>query len=597
MVIQKYTNNLYSSEVYRELERQAVKKGFFKPSDEILVKNAADMATVEAKVNAKVSTEPTDDLIQDVARLAYALRRKGFVSYAEDIENKLVMYKRAEKNLYDVTNETNQDFIDLAHKDGDVQIIEGAGELGQIETQQSLAEKILAVVNKEPTGKMGMLASLILKNAQEEATQGTSDDIQRVAKTYQSLASKLQTFPEVQGITFSGQFDFTNPAYAKVYSDIAAAAGAAKLSPDAIVKSAQAFKDTTAMLGGNPLEPNSWVEWLGSVQDAQTVSQKARELGVDSSILTGFSSLKWGSVGGAWWSVANSLEDMMSRYDEYDWAPVKGRFQQNAKSIFSAVPTASGYTVTGFTPVVNNQNATAAGPAFCTAFINKMFVPVYGQGSSILEKASEYLEDLPKKISAKVRGLADRLKVPANVSDELGNLTPEAYTGINSVEAELNKIWSDNETKLFQSSYTALGSKVQDQLEAWKTNFDMDVSNAEREISSSGHGQTINVNSTLSDMNKLIATYQEVGKNFGIGSAQYTAALNNAKKILRIKSSLEKIGHGQPDKPIVLVLQKLNEIGFKSIDELNSALESFKPAAQKALDASKKAKGKSPGVK
>ena len=208
MVIQKYTNNLYSSEVYRELERQAVKKGFFKPSDEILVKNAADMATVEAKVNAKVSTEPTDDLIQDVARLAYALRRKGFVSYAEDIENKLVMYKRAEKNLYDVTNETNQDFIDLAHKDGDVQIIEGAGELGQIETQQSLAEKILAVVNKEPTGKMGMLASLILKNAQEEATQGTSDDIQRVAKTYQSLASKLQTFPEVQGITFSGQFDF-----------------------------------------------------------------------------------------------------------------------------------------------------------------------------------------------------------------------------------------------------------------------------------------------------------------------------------------------------------------------------------------------------
>src|SRR5208283_4992309 len=142
MVIQKYTDNLYSSEVYRELERQAVKKGFFKPSDEVIVKSAADMATVEAKVNAKVSTEPTDDLIQDVARLAYALRRKGFVSYAEDIENNLVMYKRAERDLYNVTNETNQDFIDLAHKDGDVQIIEGAGELGRIETQQSLAEKI-----------------------------------------------------------------------------------------------------------------------------------------------------------------------------------------------------------------------------------------------------------------------------------------------------------------------------------------------------------------------------------------------------------------------------------------------------------------------
>lgn len=45
MTISKYTDNLYQSEVYRELERQAVKKGFFKPTESELVKDGRTRST------------------------------------------------------------------------------------------------------------------------------------------------------------------------------------------------------------------------------------------------------------------------------------------------------------------------------------------------------------------------------------------------------------------------------------------------------------------------------------------------------------------------------------------------------------------------
>ena len=183
MVLSKYTDNLYQSEVYRELERQAVKKGFFKPTETEMVKLAAQEIEHTQQINQQVDDSPSDDLIQDVARLAYAMRRKGFVTQAEDLEQKLVMYKTAENALYNVTVETNADLIGFAHRDGDVNLIEGSGDLGTFETMQSIADKILAVTRKQPTGKQPMnrmaeFASMINKVAQEggSSSQEMSQD-------------------------------------------------------------------------------------------------------------------------------------------------------------------------------------------------------------------------------------------------------------------------------------------------------------------------------------------------------------------------------------------------------------------------------------
>jgi hypothetical protein len=167
MPIVKYTDNLYASEVYRELERQAVKKGSFKPTETELVKLAAQEVVQTQQINREVETDPSDDLIQDVARLAYAMRRKGFINQAEDLEQKLVIFKQAESSLYNVTPESNRDFLDFAHRDGDVNLIDGSGDFGTIETLQSVADKILAVTRKEPTGKLASLAAMITKEAQE----------------------------------------------------------------------------------------------------------------------------------------------------------------------------------------------------------------------------------------------------------------------------------------------------------------------------------------------------------------------------------------------------------------------------------------------
>lgn len=219
MVVQKYTKNLYSSEVYRELERQAVRKGHFEPTPEEIVKAAATKISQQQTINKPIDASPSEDLIQDIARLAYAMRRKGFVSQAEDLEDKLMAYKVAEtdyykvktdnpdfsirekeqdfeivpakdghgkvetifstqkkthdiatKNptgklaeasspFYGVTQEKNIDYMNFAHRDGDVNIV-GVGDLGTFETVQSVAEKILAVTRKQPTGALPKNASL-----------------------------------------------------------------------------------------------------------------------------------------------------------------------------------------------------------------------------------------------------------------------------------------------------------------------------------------------------------------------------------------------------------------------------------------------------
>lgn len=218
-MIAKYTKNLYSSEVYRELERQAVHKGHFKPSEAQVVKTAAAQLQQQEAINKSVDTTPSEDLTQDVARLAFAMRRKGYVCQAEELEEKLVLFKKAESDLYNVTSEKNKDFIQFSHRDGEKEIIEGAGELGVIETIDTLAEKIRAVTQKEPTGKLpGKSANLselaeLIKEAQmegsgEPATEttesgqidaATKSSVNRVIELLNSLS---QSFQQMQNVNF-----------------------------------------------------------------------------------------------------------------------------------------------------------------------------------------------------------------------------------------------------------------------------------------------------------------------------------------------------------------------------------------------------------
>jgi hypothetical protein len=191
MPISKFTTNLYASEVYRELERNAVRKGFFNPSDDQRVKLASGQVEIEKKVNTTVDTSVSGDLTQDVAKLAYALRRKGFISQAEEIETNLIEYKIAEKELYNLNIEKckNQYDKDVPTEDG---------ELGVIETQESMAKKILEVVNKEPKGTTKQASGLY--GVTQDTTKAIIDFAHRDGDVDVVGWGELGTFETIQSI-------------------------------------------------------------------------------------------------------------------------------------------------------------------------------------------------------------------------------------------------------------------------------------------------------------------------------------------------------------------------------------------------------------
>jgi hypothetical protein len=222
MTISKYSKNLYSSEVYRELERQAVRNGFFNPSEEDIVKNASKIMIKTASDNSEIFQ--SEDLIQDIVLLTTSLRRKGLDKYADNIEDKLLIYKQAE-SLYNLELDSNKDIEEFAHRDGDVQIVDG-GELGLVETTQSIAEKILAVVHKEPTGKLPKGASVsdiakLIKKAQnpfqltnnfKDETELKTDTINQDIKTStEQIKNGLNVISnelmKIQSINFNGLID------------------------------------------------------------------------------------------------------------------------------------------------------------------------------------------------------------------------------------------------------------------------------------------------------------------------------------------------------------------------------------------------------
>lgn len=151
----------HESEVMRELERRAVKKGHFDLTPEEAVEAAA--ARVEKKA---VSMEPTDDLKQDILKLASALRKQGYEQEASDIEKNFLFFKTAEVHLYHVHDEEGKDLLEFAHPEGEGKITDS--EYGKVETTLSGHQKMLDIVYKEPKGKLAEAAALIKDSCVEE---------------------------------------------------------------------------------------------------------------------------------------------------------------------------------------------------------------------------------------------------------------------------------------------------------------------------------------------------------------------------------------------------------------------------------------------
>ncbi len=182
------------SPVMRELERQAIKKGTFQPQVEEIVKQASLPLKYAASGN----------IYDDMFVLVKGLRVIGLEQEASSLEDKIILHKQAETHLYRVIDEDGEDLLEFAHPNGNTHIADAKDENGDVETGLSAHNKIIQILNTQPTGKVAKILSntnYILKKAQETPEVELPDEIaldetqlKKITAINESLS---QNWPEI----------------------------------------------------------------------------------------------------------------------------------------------------------------------------------------------------------------------------------------------------------------------------------------------------------------------------------------------------------------------------------------------------------------
>lgn len=130
---------LSESVVMREFEKVAISKNMVKISEPTITKEAS----------ASASYQPSNNLIDDMLKLAIGLRGRGFEKDASSLEEKVLNYKLAETHLYRAIDEDAEDMLEFAHpKKNKIQFDAQNGD-GEVEDTLSQHKKIIDIVNKQ----------------------------------------------------------------------------------------------------------------------------------------------------------------------------------------------------------------------------------------------------------------------------------------------------------------------------------------------------------------------------------------------------------------------------------------------------------------
>lgn len=174
--------NFLDSEVLRNLEAKYLEK---QPK---MVKKA-EAAEVE------ISFEPSEDLFNDLVRLADGLRCQGLINQADELEQKLHLRQAAKKELEKIQKDEGEKFLDMAHPEGDVEVAPSASGLGKVWTEQSAHKEIRRIVEKTPTGKQAKL-NKILEASKNVLIQKKASTDMSANEAFQWL--KTQLMPDSQ---------------------------------------------------------------------------------------------------------------------------------------------------------------------------------------------------------------------------------------------------------------------------------------------------------------------------------------------------------------------------------------------------------------
>ena len=548
MTLSKYTDNLYQSEVYRELERQAVKKGFFKPTDAELIKLAAQEVQQTQSINQEVDTSPSEDLIVDVARLAYAMRRKGLVTQAEDLEQKLVMFKQAENAFYNVTKETNEDLMNFAHRDGDVNLIEGSGDLGTFETLQSVADKILAVTRKEPTGKQSMnrlaaLASMINKVAQQGGAPAYDASSQGGAPQGGQAAAEAAPQQSAPTSTVSREIPRTRRAIlANVQTTLEEFDTSRKNAPsldgfiftDPAGPEQQASYIYFARLAGIQVNPRSIVAWNNVAQVAiaeGVLTQGAVPIVTAEALYTKLQNARA--------LIPTAQVDTLRKV-----SAAIGLGQVFESTYMNPNNDSTYIFAGGFQFATNNDNAWAA-CQWLAQQVRTVYVSAFGENNDTIVKAQTAMRSFPERLYSELNAIS----------------TGEKLSDINSALRQLIKIGKDIGDSLAKfskeptfSQMRAVNTGLIDQIVNWANGMRTAISDQYKSMASSDQLQPFTMD--MSQLDEALTYWNEQAQSEDIDVAKRGGNISN--KIQQLKEVIEEY----QNKPWVELQDALSDMGI-----------------------------------
>ena len=161
--------NFFDSPTMRSLERLAHEKGLVK-------KEFVKKASINEAENFYASTNLTENIL----KLCAGLSKKGFHSFASEIEDNFVQYKQAQ-TLYETSKEKGEDLVHDAHP-------KGSHKLKDVDSKEAVFEdildrhlKMLNVINKNPSGKLSNAQSVInaVKMIFAQSYQDVKDQVQQ----------------------------------------------------------------------------------------------------------------------------------------------------------------------------------------------------------------------------------------------------------------------------------------------------------------------------------------------------------------------------------------------------------------------------------
>lgn len=512
----------------------------------------------------------SDDLVQDIARLAFAMRRKGFITQAEDIEQKLVIFKQAENAFYNVTDEKNSDLIDFAHRDGDVNLIPGSGDLGAFETMQSISDKIQAVIRKQPTGKQGMaeLAAMINKLGQaggapattpsmggapaggapaqggmaasEAAPQPVSTDapttVREVPKTKRAILANVQTTleefdtsrksaPSLDAFAFS---DLSNTPQQSAYVYFARLAGV-QVNPQTILNwfSVQNVASSEGVLTEGNVPTVGAEALYTKLQNAQALIPTAQT------------------------ETLRKIAYSIGKISEFD-------------STFLNPNNQSTYIFAGGFQVATNNDKAWAACQWLAQQVRAVYVAAFGENNDTIAKAQEAMRRVPEKLYADLNAI----KVEAKTED-----TATALTKL----IRLSKDISDALAKFAKEpTFTwmkEVNSGLIGQIYNWAKKMVTDVSDQYKSLASADQLQPFSTDT--SQLDEALTYWSEQAQSEDVDVAKKGGVVSN--RIQQLKEVIDEY----KNRPWIELQDALSDMGIDAPNK-NVFLASLRRIAESA---------------